>query len=120
MAKRIGEKFVDQRVVLDEDEFFECAFTRCQLVYQGGEWAYLVGCRMEQCSFGFEGAAGRTLLFLQGMYRHMGPAGARLIEATFNDIRGPDPEGGDEDPGVPPLPEPERPGGAGSPVPKGA
>lgn len=104
MAKHVGEKFADQRVVLDEDEFYECTFTRCQLVYQGGERAYIVGCRMEQCRFDFEGSAGRTLLFLQAMYRHMGPAGERLVEQTLEAIRQPDPEAEDDDPGIPPRP----------------
>ena len=92
MAKRIAERFADQRVVLDEDEFFECTFARCRIVYQGGEKAYLVGCRFEAgCSFHFEGAAERTLAFLRGMYHHLGPAGLRLVENTFNEIRRADP-----------------------------
>ncbi|CAA9417564.1 MAG: hypothetical protein AVDCRST_MAG64-2666 [uncultured Phycisphaerae bacterium] len=87
MADRIGEEFADQRVVLDDDEFLECTFNRCQLVYRGGERAYLVRCRFTQCSFEFEDAAGRTLLFLQAVYRNMGPAGAQLVEGTFDEIR---------------------------------
>ena len=91
MAKRVAERFSNQRVVLDEDEFFECTFNRCEIVYQGGDKAYLVGCRFEdQCSFRFEGAALRTLAFLRGMYHHMGQPGLRLVENTFNEIRRPD------------------------------
>src|SRR5687768_4636125 len=93
MAKRIAEKFVDQRVVLDEDEFFECTFTRCTVVYRGGSKAYLVGCRFDGgCSFHLEDAAQRTLAFLRGMYHNLGPAGLRLVENTFNEIRRPDPQ----------------------------
>ncbi len=91
MAKRVAEKFVNQRVVLDDDEFFECTFTRCQIVYCGGEKAYLVGCRFEDgCSFHFEEAGVRTLAFLRAMYHNMGAAGLRLVENTFNEIRRPD------------------------------
>ncbi len=93
MAKRIAERLEQQRIVLDEDEFFECVFSRCEIVFRGGEKAYLVGCRFEdQCSFHFEEAALRTLAFLRGMYHQMGPAGLRLVENTFNEIRRPDGE----------------------------
>lgn len=98
MADRIGEQLADQRVVLDEDEFLECTFTRCQIVYRGGERAYLVRCRFAECSFEFEGAAGRTLLFLRNMYRSMGPAGAQLVERTFDEIRRPGPDVADTAP----------------------
>ena len=99
MAKHVGERFADRRVVLDEDEFFECTFARCQIVYQGGAKAYLVGCRFEDgCSFQLEDAAQRTLAFLRGMYHHLGPAGMRLVENTFNEIRRPDAEAAEADP----------------------
>ena len=77
---------------MDEDEFFQCTFSRCEVVYQGGEKAYLVGCRFEDgCSFRLEGAATRTLGFLRGMYHSMGAAGQRLVENTFDEIRRADP-----------------------------
>ena len=97
MAKRVAERFADRQVVLDDDEFFECTFTRCRVVYRGGEKAYLVGCRFEDgCSFHLEGAAVRTLAFLRAMYHNMGPAGLRLVENTFNEVRRPDPVAGPE------------------------
>ena len=87
-------------MVLDEGEFFECTFTRCRIVYQGGLTGYLVGCRFQDgCSFHFEEAAQRTLAFLRGMYHHLGPAGMRLVENTFNEIRRPDAEPADADAG---------------------
>ncbi len=114
MAKRIAEHFVDQRVVLDEDEFFECTFARCRIVYQGGPQAYLVGCRFEDgCSFHFEEAALQTLAFLRGMYHHLGPAGMRLVENTFNEIRRHDVEPADADSIAGTSPEEMSAGGQG-------
>jgi hypothetical protein len=47
------------------------------------------GCRFDDCSFHLDGAASRTIQFLNAIYHGMGPAGAQLVEQTFNQIRRP-------------------------------
>ncbi len=105
MAQHVLETFVDQRVVLDEDEFLECTFTNCDVVYQGRQRAYLVGCAFHgRCTFRLEGAALRTPEFLKGVYHGLGPAGRRLVEETFDEVRRPSPDAAGPGPAAPPTP----------------
>lgn len=63
--------FIDQdltgRVLLDGGTFERCRFKEAALVYVGGEPPSLVNCSFRGVSFEFNGAAGRTVAFLQGM-----------------------------------------------------
>jgi hypothetical protein len=54
-------------VVLDNTTFESCAFKNARLVYFGGPLPSIRDCAFDGVSFRFDGAAGRTLAFLQAM-----------------------------------------------------
>lgn len=85
MTKNEKQTFRGISVVLDGNQFFDCRFERCEIVYAGGEPPTLVNNGFTECQWAFRDAAGRTLSFLGAMY-----AGGmqQLIEDTFNNIRG--------------------------------
>jgi hypothetical protein len=88
MTDHKNETFTDRRVDIDGNSFEGCTFERCQVVYSGGEHSRMVGCTFkDDCTFHLDGAASRTLAYLQSIYHNMGPVGVQLVEATFNAIR---------------------------------
>lgn len=80
MIKITDSVFEDQRIELDSVGYAGCTFRRCEIVYRGGV-SHLENCGFEASTFHFDDAAGRTLSFLQELYRT--PGGAAIIEATF-------------------------------------
>ena len=87
MELHADETFVDKRILLDGCRFERCQFTRCELVFKGGETPELAGNRFDDCRFLFADAAERTLGFMAAMYNGMGFEGRRILEITFDSIR---------------------------------
>jgi hypothetical protein len=78
-------EFVGQEVELDDNEFTNCHFVNCQLVFRGGKVAF-IGCRFEAPQFVFRDAAQATLGFLAALYRD---GGGPIVEDIFQAIRQP-------------------------------
>ncbi|HEX8200267.1 MAG TPA: hypothetical protein VF590_07255 [Isosphaeraceae bacterium] len=87
MANHKAEIFENRAVVLDGEEFEDCTFRNCTLIYKGGEAPKLVNNYLEGCAWQFQEAAERTVNFLKGLYHGLGQEGRVLIEATFQNIR---------------------------------
>ena len=87
MPTHVGERFTEQRVVLDGEEFRQCAFTRCRVIYRATTPASIPGSTFEACGYEFEGPAANTMHFLRTLYHGMGPQGRRLVEEVFDGIR---------------------------------
>jgi len=83
MPTHDSEDFEGRTLELDGNEYFNCTFIRCRLVYRGGRPPTLQTCRFDRCSWEFEDAAGRTLEFLRGLYHGMHAAGRELVEKTL-------------------------------------
>lgn len=78
------QSFVGKTIALDGSAFTSCVFSKCTMIYSGGEIPVLGGCRFEDCSWQFGGCAANTIAFLSGMYQG---GFDRLIETTFHEIR---------------------------------
>jgi hypothetical protein len=76
----------NESVILDGNEFIDCKFHNCELIYRGGELPKLERCEFTQCSWKLDGAAKQTILFLRSIY-HSGPGGKELVEGTLQHIR---------------------------------
>ena len=76
--------FSNQPIDLDDNEFIECRFEKCNLIYRGGKLPSLVDCSFDEFRISFEHAAADTLSFINALY-HGGFKS--VIEATFNNIR---------------------------------
>jgi hypothetical protein len=86
------QTFTGTRVILDGCTFEGCAFRGCVLVYTGALPVALVGNSYDaKCRWELSGPARSTLEFLAHLYR----SGAeRLVENTFDQIRGKPSAGG--------------------------
>ena len=78
-----GTTFENQRVDLDDNKFVGCDFRRCDLVYSGGRPPVLIQNNIAHCQFKWEGAAQRTLAFLNALYK----ADKGVVEDIISSIR---------------------------------
>lgn len=74
----------DQDVVLDGTTYRRCTFTRCRLIYQGGEMPMFYESRFVETEWAFGGAAMRTVGFLNMLY-HTGAK--QIVDSTIKEIR---------------------------------
>jgi hypothetical protein len=77
--------FNHETVALDGEEFFDCEFRACRMVYTGGEVPTFVRCRFDDCDWRFEDAAARTLAQLKLLWTVGGKA---PVQAMIKEITG--------------------------------
>jgi hypothetical protein len=87
VEQETGKTFINQTVRLDGTRFEDCAFHGCTLVFRGEQPVHIVGCRLEDVKWRFDGPARHTLQFLSQLYQGTGEGGRRTVEATFESIR---------------------------------
>jgi len=87
MADLSGSHFQGQTVVLDGNNYIDCRFEQCTIVYRAETLPELKNCNFHDCSFRFEGAADRTITFMKGIYHGLGQGGRDLITATFEGMK---------------------------------
>lgn len=77
--------FTQETIALDGENFSDCEFRKCRLIYSGGEPPVFDGCKFDHCDWRFEGPAGRTLEHLKVVWG----AGAKpTVQALIKDITG--------------------------------
>jgi hypothetical protein len=86
MSTHEAKKFMGELVTLDGNEFINCEFENCTMVYNGGEQPKLQQCHFARCQWKLDQAAKRTMIFLRSIY-HSGPGGRELVEETLKSIR---------------------------------
>lgn len=75
-----NQKFLARRVLLDGNQFIECQFERCLIVYAASAATDLKNNNFTNCEWSFEGAAARTMDFLKGLYFN---GGKDLVQETI-------------------------------------
>ena len=89
MARFDGRAFRDERVIVEGNEHYNCTFENCVMVISGADGkGAMVGNRFGAgITWTFEGAARRTLEYLNAMYHGFGDAGREQVEEIFATIR---------------------------------
>jgi hypothetical protein len=78
-----GAIYNHETVVLDGEHFSSCEFRDCRLVYAGGVPPVFEDCRIDDCEWKFEEAAGRTLAYLKVVWL----AGAKApVQSAIKEI----------------------------------
>ena len=80
------QTFKDQDILLDGNQYIECTFNRCQIIFKGVESMALNNPTFSDCRWHFNGPAGNTLKFLSIVYG-LGDNGKQLVEAIITSIR---------------------------------
>jgi hypothetical protein len=84
MTQHVGETFTNQTVVLDGNDYRNCTFTNCEIVFNGTASVSLNGISFNNCQWTFDGPAGLTINFMTALYQ----AGVTdLIDQTIDNIR---------------------------------
>ncbi len=84
MTQHVGETFTNQTVVLDGNDYRNCTFTNCEIVFNGTASVSLNGISFNDCQWTFDGPAGLTINFMTALYQ----AGVTdMLEQTFENIR---------------------------------
>lgn len=84
MAQHQGATFANETVVLDDNEYLNCTFNNCEIVFRGTASVLLNGVNFNDCRWTFEGPAGMTINFMTALYQ----AGITdLIDQTFENIK---------------------------------
>jgi hypothetical protein len=78
-----GVTYSHETVVLDGQEFSDCEFRDCRLVYSGGEVPTFNDCRFHACEWKFEDSAVRTLAYLKVVW---GVGEKATVQAMIKDI----------------------------------
>ena len=82
-------EFENTTEILDGNVYRKCRFERCRLVYRGGQLPEMADCFFNECTWTFDDAADRTLIFLKNIFHGMGNGGKQIVQQTFDNIRKP-------------------------------
>jgi hypothetical protein len=82
-----GKQFTNQTIRVDENEFVNCKFVECRLIFTGAGSASFQSCLFERCEWIFDGAAENTIQYLAAMYNGLGLGGRDIVEGIFESIR---------------------------------
>ncbi len=96
MAQYQGATFTNETVVLDGNDYRNCTFTDCVIVFRGTAAVSLNGVTANNCRWTFEGAAGLTVKFMTALYQG---GFSEMIDLTIENIR----RGSHQQPGAPPV-----------------
>ncbi len=82
----VDRTFKNETVVLDGDQFNNCRFEFCKIIYRGGPVQFTPPLQLTGCVWGFEGPAMATVQLLQLIGRNGSP---QLIQDLFTTVLGP-------------------------------
>jgi len=82
-----GKKFSKEGIHMDFNQFVDCGFEDCNLVYHGYGNIGMESCSFKNVRWSFSDAAAKTLSFMGALYSGAGEGGKQLIDLTFANIR---------------------------------
>lgn len=78
--------FEDQDVLLDANQFVDCTFIRCKLIYMGISVTNLGARLIKDCTWEFAGPAANTVNFMANLY-NVGGSASEMIANTLDNIK---------------------------------
>lgn len=72
MTLHLGQRFENETVQADDQDFNNCTFVNCSLVYNGGELPVFSDCKLIESVWVLQGPALRTIGFFGGSQNHRG------------------------------------------------
>ena len=79
--------FSGKTVELDGNQFVNCRFYDCKLMFFATAPVSFDQCVFNECDWSFEGPADIMLSFLTALYHGLGVSGQDLVELIFQGIR---------------------------------
>jgi hypothetical protein len=91
--KHTGQNFRQQEIHMDFNQFINCVFDGCLLIYHGYGAIHMEGCSFINVRWTFADAAANTVSFMAALYTGAGEGGKKLIDSTFDTIKKGPPSG---------------------------
>lgn len=85
--KILDQKFTDDTVEVDGNQFAKCIFSRCQMIFRARAPVSFVSCTFDDITWHFDDAAGLTMAFLKALSDGAEDYGRLLIINTFPGLR---------------------------------
>jgi len=63
-----GKEFCNASIDLDENQFYDCIFDSCVLIYRGGTSPSIAKCSFKNTIFSFAESAANTLFLIANLY----------------------------------------------------
>ena len=82
-----NQTFTKEEIHMDFNNFKECKFIDCNLVYHGYGPIGMEGCSFINSRWTFADSAANTVQFMAALYHGAGEGGQKLIEMTFENIK---------------------------------
>jgi len=87
--KYTAKKFDGDNVTVDFNEYVECEFSNCEIIFKGGNLPVFEKCVFNNCRFSLTEKADNTLGYLSFLYQHMaGSGGKAFVERLLAKIKG--------------------------------
>lgn len=82
-----NQEFLNEDINMDFNNFVDCNFNRCNMIYRGYGPIGMQGCSFVDVKWTFSDAAANTVNFMTSLYSGAGEGGRKLIEQTFENIK---------------------------------
>jgi hypothetical protein len=87
--KYTANKFKDNNVTVDFNEYVDCEFDGCQIIFKGGNLPIFERCQFNNCQFSLLERADNTLGYLAFLYQNLGSSGGQaFVEEQIAKIKG--------------------------------
>ncbi|MCG6970302.1 MAG: hypothetical protein LJE85_11090 [Gammaproteobacteria bacterium] len=87
--KYTATKHDGKKVTVDFNEYIDCEFKDCEIIYKGGNPPVFENCRFENCQFSAIDRAENTIGYLSFLYQNMADTGAKaFVEEQIAKIKG--------------------------------
>ena len=80
MSKINRTRFENEDIETDGNEYLDCVFNHCRLVFRGGPIPVINGCEFIETGWFFDDAAGRTVSLIKEFTEKVDP---ELVESLF-------------------------------------
>ena len=78
-----------KNVTVDFNEYIDCEFNDCEIVYKGGKLPVFENCRFSNCQFSLIEKADNTIGYLSFLYQNLAESGAKpFVEEQIAKIKG--------------------------------
>ena len=87
--KYTAEKFNADNVTVDFNEYVDCEFNTCEIIFKGGNLPVFDHCVFSNCRFSLIENADNTLGYLSFLYQNLaGSGGKAFVEEQIAKIKG--------------------------------
>jgi hypothetical protein len=87
--KYTEQKFNENNVTVDFNEYIRCEFTNSKIIFTGGDLPVFEDCTFSNCQFTLQARADNTLGYLSFLYQNLGNADAKaFVEEQIGKIKG--------------------------------